>query len=71
MWLTGLDCEVNDISRQQQEPPLIGNPRFFKRGGCQVCLSKIYGVFLLETIKMHIKNPQEIDVKLTFLYSSS
>ena len=35
MGLTGLACEVNDLSRQQQEPPLIGNPRFLKRGGCQ------------------------------------
>jgi hypothetical protein len=31
----GLACEVNDISHQQQEPPLIGNPRFLKRDGCQ------------------------------------
>ena len=36
MGLTGLACEVNDLSRQQQEPPLIGNPRFLKRGGCQI-----------------------------------
>ena len=38
MGLTGLACEVNDLSRQQQEPPLIGNPRFLKRGGCQQCV---------------------------------
>jgi hypothetical protein len=33
--LTGLACEVNDIDRKPQEPPLIGNPRFLKRGGGQ------------------------------------
>ena len=35
MGLTGLACEVNDMCSQQQEAPLIGNPRFLKRGGCQ------------------------------------
>jgi len=36
--LTGLACEVNAIAHQQQEPPLIGNPRFLKRGGSQLAI---------------------------------
>ena len=36
MGLTGLACEVNAIGYQQQESPLIGNPRFLKRGGSQI-----------------------------------
>ena len=42
MGLTGLACEVNDLSRQQQEPPLIGNPRFLKRGGCQALVFDLF-----------------------------
>ncbi len=36
MGLTGLACEVNDTGRKPQESPFIGNPRFLKRGGCQL-----------------------------------
>ena len=36
----GLACEVNAIGHQQQESPLIGNPRFLKRGECQSMTNK-------------------------------
>ena len=39
MRLTELACEVNDLSRQQQESLLIGNPRFLRQGERQLIMS--------------------------------